>query len=121
MTPVNRQFYGAENISERLDRIRVANGMTWSDFAVFIGVSRQYVNLLRHGARQPGRRLEQKLVELEGKTDNLLLSVSEEKEHYDAHEALRKCDLLAAENLGLKARLAELDERLKRIEGNGAG
>ena len=123
MSPVNRHFYYAENISSRLERMRAAKDMTWSEFAQFIGVSRQYLNLLRIGARQPSRKLDQLLIALEKEllteNGNSALSVRETPDSYDPDATLRKIDLLAAENLGLKATLMALDERLKKLEGAG--
>lgn len=112
-----------------MDRIRVAKALTWLEFAAFLGISRQYLSFLKSGARTLGPKIERRLREAEKDieqqnyafTTTGLPTVHEAHAPYDSQVTLRKLDVLAAENLGLKERLAELDQRIRKLEGRDVG
>ena len=103
--------------------------VTWTDLSLLLGVSRKYLFLLRAGARNIGPRLERKLREIEeqsarqdGNNAGIFRAdagtIREDAAGYMTEDE-RLLVTLARENAALKVRLAEMDEKMKRIEGRG--
>lgn len=49
----------------RLNRMRAATSMTWLETAKLLGISRQYLYLLKSGDRVPGPKVERRMREIE--------------------------------------------------------
>lgn len=120
----------------RLENLRGELSMTWTELAVLLGVSRKYLFMLRAGTRHLGPGLERKLREVEAgarekyanmagtsgaANGNTAGTAREDTAGYGMTDNDRLVLDLARENAGLKARLADLDARLKRLEGRDGG
>ena len=110
-------------LRDRLEKIKAARSLTWLEMADFIGVSRQYMSMLKSGERVPGPKIERRIRDAEEEnrlqSAAIMPAVREAPESYGMTDTERLLLDLARENAGFKARLATLDERLRRLEGGG--
>lgn len=120
-------------IAERLENLRDAMSLTWTELADFLGISRKSLFLLRTGAHPPTPQMKRKLCDAEAtareKCGEIVgklrahgaFAVSESLAGYGVAKNDQLLLELARENAAVKTRLAELDARLRRLEGRDGG